>query len=52
MSGHLLEPNMIIPFSMERLSLGRLAAFHILVSTGSSRSCFMEISGKRIIPFS
>jgi hypothetical protein len=48
--GHLLEPNMIIAFSIERLSLGREAAVHILVVTGSSKRTFMEMPSLSLRP--
>jgi hypothetical protein len=43
MSGHLLDLNMIIAFSIDKLSLGSVAAVHILVLTGSSSSYFIEM---------
>jgi len=46
MSGHLLEPNMIIPFSIDRSSFGSEAAFHDLVTTGSSRRLFIVIPSR------
>jgi hypothetical protein len=49
MSGHLLEPNMMIPFSMDKSSFGREAAAHIFVVTGSSRSYFIEMPSLRVI---
>ena len=41
MSGHLRDLNIMIPFSIDRLSLGREAAVHILVLTGSSSKDFI-----------
>jgi hypothetical protein len=49
MSGHLLEPNMIIPFSIDRSSLGRELAAHIFVVTGSSKRSFIEMFSLKVI---
>jgi hypothetical protein len=48
--GHLLEPNMMIAFSIDKLSLGREAAVHIFVVTGSSRRAFIEIPSLSLSP--
>jgi hypothetical protein len=50
MRGHLFEPNIIIPFSIDKSSFGSEAAFHDLVTTGSSRSYFMVMLSNSGIP--
>jgi len=42
MRGHLLDLNMIIPFSIERLSLGRPATVHILIITSSPNTFLID----------
>jgi hypothetical protein len=44
MRGHLLDPNIIIAFSIDKLSFGREAAVQSLVVTGSSSRYFIETS--------
>jgi hypothetical protein len=43
---------MTIPFSMDRSSFGKEAAFQSWEVTGSSRIFFMEIPGSTVIPSS
>lgn len=41
MSGHLREPNMMMPFSIDKLSLGRPATAHDLIVTSSPSTFFI-----------
>ena len=47
--GHLLDLNMMIAFSIERLSLGSVAAVQTFVLTGSSRRFFMVMPSQKSI---
>jgi|LauGreDrversion4_2_1035121.scaffolds.fasta_scaffold05692_10 hypothetical protein len=45
MRGHLRDLNKMIPFSTDKLSLGRPATDHILMVTSSPKTYFIDMFG-------